>query len=54
MSGFGQILLYIVGGLVFLIGGLLTAWLVRPSRPDLEKLSTYECGEEPAGTAWNT
>ncbi len=35
-----------------MMGGLLTAWLVRPNRPDSEKLSTYECGEEPTGSAW--
>lgn len=52
ISAFGEILLYIVGGFVFVLGGLFTAWLIRPSRPNVEKLSTYESGEEPSGTAW--
>lgn len=52
ISGFGTVLLYIVGALLFLAGGLLTAKLVRPNRPNAEKLTTYECGEDPVGTAW--
>ena len=52
ISDFGEILLFIVGGIVFVMGGLLTAWLIRPHRPNEEKLATYESGEEPAGTAW--
>ncbi len=38
--------------MVFVLGGLLTARLIRPHRPNVEKLSTYESGEEPVGTAW--
>lgn len=30
---------------------LFLAKLLRPSRPNVEKLSTYESGEEPEGTA---
>lgn len=28
------------------------AMLVRPSRPNEEKLTTYECGEDPSTSAW--
>lgn len=52
LSAFGEILLFIIGGIVFVLGGLLTAWFIRPHRPNVEKLATYESGEEPAGTAW--
>lgn len=52
MTGFGEILLFLIGGIIFILGGLLTAWLIRPNRPNEEKLSSYECGEEPVGTAW--
>ncbi|WP_040396326.1 NADH-quinone oxidoreductase subunit A [Cesiribacter andamanensis] len=45
-------LLYLIGGLVFVLGALATAWLIRPARPNVEKLSTYESGEEPSGSAW--
>ena len=52
VSAFGEILLFIVGAIVFVAGGLFTAWLIRPKRPNIEKNSSYECGEEPTGTAW--
>lgn len=52
VSSFGEILLYLITGIVFVSGGLLTAWIIRPSRPNAEKLSTYESGEEPVGSAW--
>jgi len=28
------------------------AMLVRPNRPNVEKLTTYECGEDPSTSAW--
>ena len=31
---------------------LAAAALVRPSRPTLAKLQSYECGPEPVGPAW--
>lgn len=52
MSGFGEVLLYIIGGILFIAGGLVTAFLIRPHRPNEEKLTTYESGEDPTGTAW--
>lgn len=51
-SGFGEILIFVIGGVLFLCGGLFTAWIVRPSRPNEEKLTTYESGEQPLGNAW--
>jgi NADH-quinone oxidoreductase subunit A len=39
----------IVGLLLF----MLVLWkLLRPARSSEEKLTTYECGEEPVGNAW--
>lgn len=52
LTDFGEILLYLIGAIIFIIGGLITAWLVRPNRPNIEKNTTYECGEQPTGTAW--
>lgn len=52
LSEFGEVLLYIIGGLLFILVTLLTARLIRPSRPNAEKLTTYESGEEPVSTAW--
>ncbi|AHM59892.1 NADH-ubiquinone/plastoquinone oxidoreductase chain 3 [Flammeovirgaceae bacterium 311] len=52
VSSFGEILLYLICGIVFVAGALVTAWIIRPSRPNVEKLATYESGEEPVGSAW--
>ena len=46
------LLLFIVGGTIFILGGLGTAWLVRPKRPNEEKNTSYESGEDPVSTAW--
>lgn len=52
LSSFKEILIYLIGGVIFILGGLITAWIIRPKRPNQEKLSTYESGEEPLGGAW--
>jgi NADH-quinone oxidoreductase subunit A len=52
LTEFGKILLFFIIGVVFVALGLVTAALVRPSNPTKEKLSTYECGEEPIGLPW--
>ena len=52
ISGFGKVLLFIVGGVSFLLVTLLVGKLLRPNRPNDEKLTTYESGEAPSGTAW--
>lgn len=51
-ASFGEILIYLVGGIIFISGGLFTAWIIRPKRPNEEKLTTYESGEDPLGGAW--
>lgn len=52
MEGFGIVLLFITGGLIFVLITLFVAYLIRPNRPNVEKMTTYECGEDPVGTAW--
>lgn len=42
---------------LFVVVGLLAFtlvlwWAIRPSRFSEEKLTTYECGENPSGPAW--
>jgi NADH-quinone oxidoreductase subunit A len=49
---FGVILLFIIGGILFTSAVLFVGWLIRPHRPNEEKLSSYECGEEATGNAW--
>jgi len=51
-SGFEGVLVYLIGGVIFILGGMLTSKLLRPSRPNEEKLTTYESGEDPVSSAW--
>ncbi len=52
ISAFGQVLLFMIVGALFVAGGLFTARLIRPNRPSPQKLETYESGESPMGMAW--
>ena len=52
LSDFGTILIFLIGGAVFIIIGLFTAQLIRPAKPNPEKLASYECGEEAMGSSW--
>lgn len=53
ISAFGGVLIFLIGGFVFVLGGLISSKLVRPSRPNPEKLESYESGEQPVGSGWN-
>lgn len=52
ISEFGYILLYLIGGIIFVLGGMVSTRLIAPRRPNPEKNAPYECGEEPLGSAW--
>ncbi|MFK7951420.1 MAG: NADH-quinone oxidoreductase subunit A [Ekhidna sp.] len=52
ISGFGTVLLFIVGAIGFALTMLLVGKVLRPSNPTKEKQTTYESGEEPTGGAW--
>ncbi len=52
LSAFGEVLLYIVGGIIFILISFFVSGLLRPDRPNVEKLATYESGEEAIGSAW--
>ncbi|GAB4027969.1 NADH-quinone oxidoreductase subunit A [Spirosoma koreense] len=51
LSDFGIILLFILAAFAFIAVVLFVARLLRPDRPNIEKNSTYESGEEPIGNA---
>ncbi|CCH51406.1 NADH-ubiquinone/plastoquinone oxidoreductase chain 3 [Fibrisoma limi BUZ 3] len=51
LSDFGIILLFILAAFAFIAVVLFVARLLRPHRPNPEKNSTYESGEEPIGNA---
>jgi NADH-quinone oxidoreductase subunit A len=52
LEEYGNVLLFLAGAMLFLGGGLAAAWLIRPSKPDSQKLSSYESGEEAVGSPW--
>ena len=49
LTEFGRVLIFLIVGVVFVAGGLIFSWLLRPNRPYPSKQSTYECGETPVG-----
>lgn len=51
LSDFGILLLFILAAFAFIGIVLFVAKLLRPDRPNIEKNSTYESGEEPVGNA---
>ena len=40
-------------GVVLVVLTLGITYLVRPSNPSKEKMTTYECGVDPVGDGWN-
>jgi NADH-quinone oxidoreductase subunit A len=59
MKGRDPVYFQFANVLVFLLLGAITAGLMlglgsllRPSNPERLKLTTYECGEPPSGSAW--
>lgn len=49
---FYQILLFLIGGVLFVVAALFVSRLLRPSRPNSQKLASYESGETAQGPAW--
>lgn len=52
LSEYSKVLICLVGGILFVVGGMLLSKLLAPNRPSIDKLTPYECGELPVGTAW--
>lgn len=52
LTEFGKVFLFILTSVLFVIIALVVAKLIRPARPTTEKLTTYECGENPEGSPW--
>jgi len=49
---FANVLVFTALGLGFVGVNLLIVHLLRPSNPQVRKLSTFECGELSMGSAW--
>lgn len=52
LTAHANILAFAVVAIGFLAFNLVFWWAIRPSRFSEEKLTTYECGENPEGSAW--
>lgn len=52
MTGYLPVVIYCALIAGFAAISLLTATLLRPSRPVQSKTDNYECGAEPIGSAW--
>jgi NAD(P)H-quinone oxidoreductase subunit 3 len=52
LASHAGILVFLVMCVGFLVMNLVIWAVIRPSRFSEEKLTTYECGENPTGSAW--
>jgi NADH:ubiquinone oxidoreductase subunit 3 (subunit A) len=52
LAAHGVILAFLAVVIGFVVTNLVLWRILRPSRFSEEKLTTYECGENPQGTAW--
>jgi NADH:ubiquinone oxidoreductase subunit 3 (subunit A) len=52
LTAHASVLAFVVVVVGFLAVNLMVWWAIRPSRFSEEKLTTYECGENPTGSAW--
>jgi len=52
LHDFANVLIFMALGGAFVGVNLLIGRFLRPSNPQLRKLSTYECGEPAMGSAW--
>lgn len=50
---FGYVAFFTFVGIAFAVSAIVISWLLRPWRARGEKLTTYECGEEPIGRGWH-
>lgn len=51
LLNYAPILILVVLATLFAVGSVCVSFLLGPRRPSPEKLSPYECGMEPVGTA---
>lgn len=51
IENFTYITLFLLSGIAFLLLIFALSKILRPHQPNIEKLSTYESGEEPQGNA---
>lgn len=52
ISGFGVVVLFVIGAVGFLLTSLIAGRLLRPNKQNHEKQASYESGEEPLKGSW--
>lgn len=52
LSDWGAVFIFLVVGILFSAGGLVTALLIQPRRKTDAKLEVYECGVDTVGATW--
>jgi NADH-quinone oxidoreductase subunit A len=52
-ASYGVVLAVLAAGALLVAVAFATAHLVAPSKPNFEKLTTYECGIDPVGHGWS-
>jgi NADH:ubiquinone oxidoreductase subunit 3 (subunit A) len=52
LAAHSSVLAFAALGAAFVAVNLVLWWVLRPSRFSEEKRTTYECGENPTGSAW--
>ena len=52
LNVYGNIFVFFIAGLLFVFVNMALVKIVAPRRPNREKNTTYECGEEPVGSGW--
>jgi NADH-quinone oxidoreductase subunit A len=51
LENYTMVLLFLGVGIAFVLGGGFLSKMLAPNRPNPEKNSPYECGEDPVGSA---
>jgi len=52
LSDFGQVFLFLVFSIGFVIICIVASKIVAPKKPSKGKFTTYECGEDTEGETW--
>lgn len=52
ITEFGKILIFLIMGIIFVLLAFVTNKFIAPHKPNPEKNTSYECGEEVTGSSW--
>ena len=52
LNEFSHVFAFLLLAIVFVAGGIVSNYFIRPHKPNELKLSIYECGEDPIGSSW--